>query len=291
MSFFETPRFPDCISFGALGGPGYFTEVVPVASGHEQRNEVWQYARLMWDVSHGVRTDTDMHDLIAFFRSMRGKLHGFRFKDWSDFQSNAGGVGIIGSGGVGDGTPSQQLMKRYAPDVGVAFDLREIRKPVAGTIQVVRGGTPITTGFSIDTSTGLITFTASATATITAITKANPAVVTTSAAHGFANGQTIYISGISAGMTQVNNLAFVISAASGSTFTLTGINSTGYGTFTGTATASRYAQPSETLTWSGEFDVPCRFDTDLMKIGIVNKQGQRLLENWESIPVIELRQS
>ena len=46
------------------------------------------------------------------------------------------------------------------------------------------------------------------------------------------------------------------------------------------------------MTWTGEFDVPARFDTDLMAITVVTKSAQGdLLEAWESIPIVELRQS
>ena len=45
-----------------------------------------------------------------------------------------------------------------------------------------------------------------ATQTITGTTKANPAVVTI-AAHGYSNGDYVYISGVT-GMTQVNNRRF-----------------------------------------------------------------------------------
>ncbi len=43
MAFIET-RFPDDISYGAAGGPGYQTDVVTVNSGAEQRNAAWQDA-------------------------------------------------------------------------------------------------------------------------------------------------------------------------------------------------------------------------------------------------------
>jgi hypothetical protein len=81
----------------------------------------------------------------------------------------------------------------------------------------------------------------------------------------------------------------VVANATATTFQLTGINSTAYGTFTGTATASRYTQPAEALAWSGEFDVPCRFDTDDMKVQIVNRSGEQLLEAWDAIPIVEIR--
>ena len=55
---------------------------------------------------------------------------------------------------------------------------------------------------------------------ITAITKANPGVVTTSAAHGLSNGDFVVLS--VQGMYQVNDRAFRVTATSGSTFTLEG---------------------------------------------------------------------
>ena len=77
---------------------------------------------------------------------------------------------------------------------------------------------------------------------ITGITQANPGVVT-SAAHGFANGQWVYIASV-AGMTQVNGRFFVVSAAAANTFALTvaagnNINTTGYTAYSSGGTASR----------------------------------------------------
>lgn len=65
---------------------------------------------------------------------------------------------------------------------------------------------------------------------ITGITKANPAVVT-AVAHGFSNGQTVYITGVN-GMTEVNDLTFTVAGAATDTFQLTAINSTAYTTYT-----------------------------------------------------------
>ena len=54
--------------------------------------------------------------------------------------------------------------------------------------------------------------------TITGITKANPGVVT-SAAHGYANGQEIVVTGI-AGMTELNGRNFIVANVTTNTFTL-----------------------------------------------------------------------
>lgn len=78
------------------------------------------------------------------------------------------------------------------------------------------------------------------TASITGITQANPAVVTTSAPHSFFNGEEVLLSGI-VGMTALNNRRFLITRLSTTTFELVGMNSTALpayvsgGTVTGTA--------------------------------------------------------
>lgn len=65
---------------------------------------------------------------------------------------------------------------------------------------------------------------------ITAITKADPAVVT-SAAHGLVTGDVVKLTGI-VGMTELNDGVFIIEKLSANTFSLVDTDSTGYGTYT-----------------------------------------------------------
>jgi hypothetical protein len=76
---------------------------------------------------------------------------------------------------------------------------------------------------------------------ITAVTKANPAVV--SVANTYAVGDWVYITGV-VGMTQLNGNYYIISARSAGTITLSDLNgvaidSTGYGTWTSGGTTQR----------------------------------------------------
>ena len=71
-----------------------------------------------------------------------------------------------------------------------------------------------------------------ATVALSAITKANPGVVTTGSAHGYTTGD--YVLMTVQGMYQLNYRVFRISAASGSVFTLEGEDTTNYGTFVAT---------------------------------------------------------
>src|SRR5437870_2530303 len=106
MAAFDEVQFPPAISYGAIGGPEFSTDVVVLSSGFESRNANWPAARGKWDVSSGVKSQADLQTLIAFFRARQGKARGFRFKDWNDFQ------GFGQQLGIGDGSTTQfQLVK------------------------------------------------------------------------------------------------------------------------------------------------------------------------------------
>jgi len=159
MAFHEV-RFPDAISRGARGGPERRTQVVELASGDEERNASWANSRRRYDVAYGIRRADDLAAVVAFFEARNGRLHGFRFKDWGDHKS------CLPSGtpapldqplGAGDGVRTTfPLAKRYAS--GGQSWTRAITKPVAGTVRVALGGTEQLSGWSVDTTTGLVTF-------------------------------------------------------------------------------------------------------------------------------------
>lgn len=84
--------------------------------------------------------------------------------------------------------------------------------------------------FRVLTTGGLITDPVTGTGIPTAITKANPAVVTI-VGHGYNNGDRVYATGVG-GMTELNNREFTVANKTANTFELSGINSTSYTTFT-----------------------------------------------------------
>ena len=90
---------------------------------------------------------------------------------------------------------------------------------------------------------GLVT---AATTDITAITKANPAVVT-AAGHGLSNGDRVYITGV-VDMTEVNNLEFTVANKSTDAFQLSGINSSAYTTYGSAGTVGEITEITTTYT-------------------------------------------
>ena len=161
---FHEVRFPLAIGFGSTGGPERRTDVVLLASGHEERNARWADSRRRYNAGTGVRSLGDLHALLAFFEERRGRLYGFRWRDRADWKSAPPDAAVSPADqalGTGDGTSSVfQLVKRY----GGAFApyAREIAKPVAGTVRVAVGGTEqaLGTDFTVDAATGIVTFVA-----------------------------------------------------------------------------------------------------------------------------------
>ncbi len=159
MAFHEV-RFPDDISRGARGGPERRTQIVELASGDEERNASWANSRRRYDVAYGIRRADDLAAVVAFFEARNGRLYGFRFKDWADYKSclpSATPEATDQIIGTGDGsTTAFQLVKTYAS--GAQSWTRTITKPVAGTVRVAIDGTEQPSGWSVDVTTGVVTF-------------------------------------------------------------------------------------------------------------------------------------
>jgi uncharacterized protein (TIGR02217 family) len=160
MAFHEV-RFPAGISLGASGGPERRTEIVVLGSGAEERNSRWADSKRSYNAGYGIKGVDDLHAVIAFFEERRGRLHGFRWKDWSDYKScppTATPQATDQEIGVGDGdNASFQLVKAY----GASFApwTRTILKPVSGTVIVaIDGETADPEHYLVANTVGTITF-------------------------------------------------------------------------------------------------------------------------------------
>lgn len=204
VDFIETPRFPDNISYGSSGGPGFKTYIFEGHTGIEQRSINWSRARGRWDVSYGVRDKSDMDIVRAFFYEMRGRATGFRFKDWSDYALDYENIG------TGNGVQNTFTVTKSYGETNAY--VRRIFKLVSGTVVV----------------------------------KVNDVTVP-----------------LGTGNSQVN-LNFN----------------------TGSMVFGSSVVPADThaITVTGEFDVPVRFDTDVMAAA----HDGFLTESWGSIPLVEL---
>ena len=158
---FHDVRFPTTISRGAHGGPERRTDVVVLGSGAEERNARWADSRRSYNAGYGVRSLGDLHAVIGFFEERRGKLHGFRWHDATDFKSCAP-EGTPNPQdqvlGIGDGSTAEfTLIKTYGRDF--APWARRITKPVEGSVKVaVDGIASASPHHVVDSVNGIITF-------------------------------------------------------------------------------------------------------------------------------------
>ena len=154
MAFHED-IFPEEISYGAVGGPKFSTTVMTLANGYERRNIDWSRVRAEYDVSYGLKTQSELDLIRKFFYARKGRAYGFRYKDWNDYVLP---VQIIGTT---NGTlRTFQLFKRYQS--GVSLYDRALTKIMTGSLNVYRNGSAITLGtsgtqYAVNMNTGLIT--------------------------------------------------------------------------------------------------------------------------------------
>lgn len=162
MADFHEVRFPLDIALKSRGGPQRRTDVVTLGSGREARNARWSRSRRRFDAGYGVKSIGALAEVVAFFEERRGMLYGFRFRDRADFKSCAPDAApspldqVIGTG---DGAlRSFTLVKTY----GARFApyVREIRKPVEGSVRIAVNGVEKSAGvdFDVDASSGVVSF-------------------------------------------------------------------------------------------------------------------------------------
>jgi uncharacterized protein (TIGR02217 family) len=133
---FDDVLFPLALGREAEVTAEFSTAIVTSAGGNEVRNASWSSARSRYDVGPGIRSETDIGALLAFFRARMGPARGFRLRDPFDFQSGAGAPAAGDQRiGTGDGITSRfALIKAYEAST------RRITRPVPGSVRVAVGG-------------------------------------------------------------------------------------------------------------------------------------------------------
>jgi len=168
---FHNVQFPVGQTYGTEGGPGYETRIIETTSGAEQRIARKSQPRHQFDAAHNVRTISDISEILTFYHARRGAAASFRYKDWGDYATTSTLCTHDGSTvsdtdaiiGNGDGSETQfQLVKSYA-DVGFGVT-RTITLPVANSVVIALDGTSQASGWSVNDTTGIVTFSTAPTA-------------------------------------------------------------------------------------------------------------------------------
>lgn len=148
MADLETPRFPEGISRGSAFGPAYSTRVGRNLGGKTARNRNWTYPLHEGDVSHGVKSQAQLNELLAFFHRVAGQYDAWRFKNWADYQALVAGT----DGVLVELTANTTWQMYHRHTSGAATGDHIVQKPIAATVAIAGGGS-----YSLDAATGIIT--------------------------------------------------------------------------------------------------------------------------------------
>lgn len=156
---FHDVLFPPQISYGTRGSVEFSSHVVETPGGSRFVNSNWQKARAAFDVAANLQSQSELDAIRSFFYQRMGKVHSFRFKDWSNFKlANA-------IQGVAVNILTEGAFQIYQWHVSGAYSYaRKITKPVNGTLAVrvddalqVEGES---NDYTANYSTGIVTFNA-----------------------------------------------------------------------------------------------------------------------------------
>lgn len=168
---FDNAIFPYNISYSSKGGPSFMTNIIETDSGAEQRVSRWELPRHKYDISYAIKSQGDLMLVKRFFIARLGCAVGFRFRDPGDFSSAVNGIDAPSSTdeymvAIDGSTTTFQLVKRYTS--GSTTRNRTITKldigsddgfgGVTGDVLVAVSGVDVTSGFSVNQDSGIVTF-------------------------------------------------------------------------------------------------------------------------------------
>jgi len=135
----------------------YMTDVIVGRNGQEVRNAIWQDPLLRFNAAFSVKSLTDIQSLTTFFHAMRGKEQSFLVKDYADFSVSEW---VTFKESPNNTRTTFQLFKPYAQTIGVTTSTYERPLKFVKTDTVTcRINSSTTTAFTVNPSTGIVTFT------------------------------------------------------------------------------------------------------------------------------------
>ena len=160
-------RLPTDVERAAVGGPRFRTNLLARKSGFEQRNIDWSKVRGAWELAgrfmdlEDASAVSDLHDLRDLFMAQQGRAHGFRFKDFTDFEIGDYLTPTTDWQSIGTGDAAKvafQVFKRYTFGA-VSYD-RDIKKLVSGrAVFLLDGVVKADPGdYGVDLDTGIVTW-------------------------------------------------------------------------------------------------------------------------------------
>lgn len=270
MGAFLEERLSVAVKYGASYGDDYAVEITRTKNGSEYRKLLHPFPVRYFEFAYDIKATALYAQVANVYHRAYKSFAGFRVRCLDDFSTNGQTDTptaldqVLGTISLGATYQLQKVYGAGGTPLSIGRPFRTLFKPVAGTTLVGINGVAIRSAdWAVDTTTGIVSFAADVTTgvAITAVSKANPCVITYASAPPFVSGQAVHLSNFS-GMTQLNGLRSLVTVA-GNNVTLTGINSSGFGVWTSGGTLHTRPQTGEVVTAGTEFDIPVRFDSVL----------------------------
>ena len=152
ISGFHDVLFPEDISYGSTGGPGFLTRILTLGSGHEQRGRMWSQSRAEYNCAYGIKETTELDAVRSFHYCRYGRAYAFPYKDWLDYS-------VTGQA-VGTGNASTKIfdLKKTYTSGAYTYDRLNIL-PVANTVRIYFDSVEQTSGFTVNREAATVTFT------------------------------------------------------------------------------------------------------------------------------------
>jgi uncharacterized protein (TIGR02217 family) len=280
--------------FGSSFSSEYEGNITVVRGGNDHTSLENPYPRLTLNLDLTNKTETELMEKVHSLWDRVGGMYGgsFRVKNPVQYSTNnrvdSPGFNDQACVKVADGVYQAMLWLRDEADS--TSTRRRLKKPVVGTMHVgIRDdfNNPVLqkTGFSVDYTTGEITFDANVSSAIEGISNAAQAVVQITG-HSHTVNQTLHFSAV-VGMTEINGLRATVLAVTPNTLTVD-LDTTGFSTYTSGGDVNTQPQSGETPTSGCYFDIPMRFDVEAMQATMIARNSRDLILG-AVVPFIETR--
>jgi uncharacterized protein (TIGR02217 family) len=161
---FLEERFPIDARLGANYNEGYGVETArDPRTGYSYRRLRAAQPEMAFTLQFLLETGDLRERVLALYHRAYAALAGFRVRNIDDYSSN----GNTGTPAATDQTLESisstvyQLQKEYgagATPLSIGLPVRTVYKPVSGSVKIAVGGVEQLSGWSVDTTTGRVTF-------------------------------------------------------------------------------------------------------------------------------------
>lgn len=293
MAFLEE-LLPVVPGFQTDNEESYSLDIQVTSNGFEHVAQRHPYVRFEASLVINNRNQQVMQELLRdLFHRTSGGVDGFRLYNYLDFSTNNyketpafnDQLCVLESAGV------YQIVRWYGAQGAAGAARRRIRKPKASTALVGIRDTAdnevlIQQGYTVDYTTGLVTFAANKTQVITSISAAAQAVVGFGTAPNFSANDSVQFS-VVAGMTQINGLRGTVVSVGANDITVD-INSSAFSAYTSGGAVNTRPQTGEEVLAGCTFDLPVRFARphDVMRYIAKNDSGFILSSSIDLVEIL-----